>query len=154
MPHGDLSDIAGFTLIIGGILQMYNPNAMLTAANGPFQGMFNAPPAPHILDEAAGVAAPVLEKELEMMTRWCGGMMMIVGSMLYTVRWNPINGKLSGFVLAVQGAFTAHLIYTKYDKETFVLRPFYVYALMMVLSGFKIFFFPNPMPGREPKKAA
>ena len=44
------------------------------------------------------------------MIRICGGYMLIVGCMLFTVRWNTINGKLSGLIFcgAELSAYNIH----------------------------------------------
>ena len=43
-----------------------------------------------------GVSADDASPELDAMIRFAGGFMVILGCMLVTVRWNTINGKLSG----------------------------------------------------------
>lgn len=145
MPHGDFSDLAGFTLIAGGVQQMVWPALQFASFGGPLRPFFD----PTDSTEGAGSG-----KELELMTRWCGGMMLIIGCMLFSVRWNPINGKLTGLVLALNGGLSAHYAFHLYDAGQVVLRPWYLYSLIMIGAGIKIFFFPNPMPGGPPQKAS
>ena len=48
-----------------------------------------------------GVSADDASPELDAMIRFAGGFMVILGCMLFTVRWNTINGKLSGMAVRV-----------------------------------------------------
>lgn len=46
----------------------------------------------------------------------------------------------------------AHLTFYVVDEQKFVPRPFYAYAVAMVIAAVKIMFFANPMPGAASKK--
>jgi hypothetical protein len=69
----------------------------------------------------------------------------------HQVRWNVINGKLTGFACLCCAANIAHATLTGLDKGVFILRPFYVLAGWMALTGIKLMFFANPMPTSGPK---
>ena len=51
-----------------------------------------------------GVSADDASPELDAMIRFAGGFMVILGCMLFTVRWNTINGKLSGMAWSASPA--------------------------------------------------
>ena len=51
-----------------------------------------------------GVSADDASPELDAMIRFAGGFMVILGCMLVTVRWNTINGKLSGMAWSASPA--------------------------------------------------
>ena len=54
----------------------------------------------HLVMQSADDASP----ELDAMIRFAGGFMVILGCMLVTVRWNTINGKLSGMAWSASPA--------------------------------------------------
>jgi hypothetical protein len=65
--------------------------------------------------------------------------------MLFTVRWNTINGKLSGLACIGSGANLAYTCFSVLDNSVFVLRPFYIYAGVLVLCGLHLMFNANPI---------
>ena len=71
--------------------------------------------------------------------------MITMGFMLFTVRWNPVNGKLSGIGCLGCAANIANTTFNALDKGVFVPRLSYVYAGVLALAGLKMFLFPNPM---------
>merc|ERR1719491_1947837 len=80
-----------------------------------------------------------------------GGFMIVLGCMLFTVRWNTINGKMSGLACIGNGMNMAYRIFALDDKE-FVFRPFYGYAALLVLAGLHMMFNANPVE-KKPKKS-
>ena len=70
--------------------------------------------------------------------------MIILGAMLFSVRWNTINGKLTGLCVILGSANFAYLTWTA-DKEKFVPQPQYAYATTMGLAGLHLMFNANPM---------
>eukprot|EP00312_Isochrysidales_sp_CCMP1244_P002079 CAMPEP_0196671410 /NCGR_PEP_ID=MMETSP1090-20130531/1791_1 /TAXON_ID=37098 /ORGANISM="Isochrysis sp, Strain CCMP1244" /LENGTH=147 /DNA_ID=CAMNT_0042009067 /DNA_START=41 /DNA_END=484 /DNA_ORIENTATION=- len=137
MPHGDFSDLSALVhFALGGIMcarpellyQPFPPNAILR----PF---FDAPPE---------VERP-LSAEMEVMLRFCGGFAIILGCALFTVRWNTLNGKLTGLGFCGAGANLAHATFAVLDHEVLVPRPFYLVAAWLALTGVKLMFFANPM---------
>merc|ERR1712224_606035 len=74
-----------------------------------------------------------------------GCLLMIIALMLSGVKWNPINGKMAGFGGFIAAGYTAYSTF-KSDSDVFVLRPFYVYAVLIFLGALHIFAFPsNPL---------
>uniref|UniRef100_A0A7S1AXY4 Uncharacterized protein n=1 Tax=Noctiluca scintillans TaxID=2966 RepID=A0A7S1AXY4_NOCSC len=100
------------------------------------------------------IPAASMTVELEAMIKFCGGFMVILGCMLFTVRWNTINGKMSGLALILAAANSAHTAFKLLDKEVFVPRPFYIYSAVMALTGLKLMFFANPIIKAETGKKA
>mmetsp|Transcript_29192 Transcript_29192/g.44103 ORF Transcript_29192/g.44103 Transcript_29192/m.44103 type:complete len:145 (-) Transcript_29192:20-454(-) len=139
MPHGDFSDIAALSLIGSGIQQMLYPFNHLGQV-GFLQSVVPKPTLP-------------MSADAELMCQFLGGLLLMIGCTLFTVRWNTINGKLSGLALIVAAANGVYRTYF-YDKEVVVPRPIYVYAVVFVLSGLHLMFNANPMPGKadEQKK--
>uniref|UniRef100_A0A7S1AY63 Transmembrane protein 35A n=1 Tax=Noctiluca scintillans TaxID=2966 RepID=A0A7S1AY63_NOCSC len=140
MPHGDFSDLAALMLIAGGCQQIFKPE-MQFAKYHPFKPFFD-------------IRAASMTVELEAMIKFCGGFMVILGCMLFTVRWNTINGKMSGLALILAAANSAHTAFKLLDKEVFVPRPFYIYSAVMALTGLKLMFFANPIIKAETGKKA
>lgn len=132
MPHGDFSDLAAVVSIVGGISNMVSPNVHLgqLAFLQPYVG---------VADEAT------LSPQVDALMRMFGGLLLIIGCMLFTVRWNTINGKLSGLACIIFGANTAHVTYYRLDQEVLVPRPFYVYAAVLTLGGLHLMFNANPL---------
>jgi hypothetical protein len=136
MPHGDFSDISGLVLLVAGLQHIFKPE-YFTQDIGPIKACFET-----------------LTPELLVVLKMYGGFMVIVGCMLFTVRWNPTNGKLAGIALlgtAANFAMTA----MHNDGGVFVPRLFYVYAAVMALGGLKVCLFPNPAikpAAEDPKK--
>ena len=70
--------------------------------------------------------------------------MLVIGCMLVTVRWNPINGKLSGLACLGCAVNTALTLFNGIDNGVFVPRLLYVNAAIMALTGLHVILFPNP----------
>eukprot|EP00450_Noctiluca_scintillans_P005218 CAMPEP_0194487478 /NCGR_PEP_ID=MMETSP0253-20130528/7744_1 /TAXON_ID=2966 /ORGANISM="Noctiluca scintillans" /LENGTH=141 /DNA_ID=CAMNT_0039327701 /DNA_START=63 /DNA_END=488 /DNA_ORIENTATION=- len=138
MPHGDFSDLAALALIGGGCQQIFKP-ALQFAEYEPLKAFFDIP-------------ATSMTVELEAMIRFCGGFMIILGCMLFTVRWNTINGKLSGLALILAAANSAYIAFKLLDKDVFVPRPFYIYSGVLALAGLKLMFFANPLIKADAQK--
>jgi hypothetical protein len=81
---------------------------------------------------------------MAMLNKILGGFMFIVGCKLFTVRWNPKNGKLSGLACILCGSNIAHTTFYTLDSEVFVPRLFYGYAWILVMAGLHLIFRPNP----------
>ena len=113
MPHGDFSDISGLVLFAGGVQMMGWPRASpISASPHPPPRPNPVPLAPEMLFAEVGpfkaflpgVSADDASPELDAMIRFAGGFMVILGCMLVTVRWNTINGKLSGMAWSASPA--------------------------------------------------
>merc|ERR1712032_385072 len=128
MPHGDFSDLAALSFVGLGVQHIFFPNLHL-AELPPFKPVFDT---------------KTLAPEMEALIKIMGGFVMILGFMLFTVRWNTINGKLSGLGCILCGANIAYTFFKMVDKEKFVLRPPYAVAGLLALTGLKLMFFANP----------
>lgn len=80
-----------------------------------------------------------------MMIKFCGGFMLILGCMLFTVRWNTINGKMSGAACLIAAGNNAYTTFKHFDAEVFVLRPLYIYSGVLFLVGLHLMFNANPL---------
>jgi hypothetical protein len=136
MPHGDFSDLAAVTLLAGGFQQMFYP-ALQFSDLGPFKAFFST---------------SAQSTELEMMIRFCGGFLVIIGCMLFTVRWNTINGKLSGLASIGCATNIAYTTFNFFDKGSFILRSNYIYAGVLFLAGLHLMFNANPIIKVDSKK--
>eukprot|EP00656_Telonema_subtile_P039136 TRINITY_DN44273_c0_g1_i2.p2 TRINITY_DN44273_c0_g1~~TRINITY_DN44273_c0_g1_i2.p2 ORF type:complete len:138 (+),score=34.63 TRINITY_DN44273_c0_g1_i2:139-552(+) len=137
MPHGDMSDLGAIVMIAGGIQSTFYP-ALCFSTYAPLKPFFDGPSSP----------------ELETMIRIVGGFLLILGCMLFTVRWNTINGKLSGLACIGCGANIAYTTFHLLDKEVFVLRPFYIYAAVLALTGLHLMFNANAIKKDSHAKTA
>ena len=135
MPHGDFSDVTALALIASGVVAVGWP-ALCLADVPPLKPCFSV---------------PELSIELEAMIRFCGSFLLLVGSMLFSVRWNTVNGKACGLGCIGCGANIAHVTFSRLDKEVFVFRPFYIHAVLLVLAGLHLMFNANPVI-KVPKK--
>ena len=81
----------------GGFLSMYNPNFVIPglAQNFPI-GAVNA--------------------ETDAIISFMGGFMLIIGCMLFTVRWNTINGKMSGLAMIGCAVNMGYVTFKKVDN--------------------------------------
>mmetsp|Transcript_52035 Transcript_52035/g.111368 ORF Transcript_52035/g.111368 Transcript_52035/m.111368 type:complete len:140 (+) Transcript_52035:88-507(+) len=129
MAHGNFSDIAGLILIAGGIQQMFYPEYQFK----------DFPPMKPFFDGK-------MTADMEIMIKFMGGFLVIIGCMLFTVRWNNINGKLSGLACLGCAANIAWTTYKVMDKETFVPRPFYIYAAVLALLSVHLVLRPKYVP--------
>jgi hypothetical protein len=132
MPHGDLSDVCAWVLFGSGLQQILSPGLHL--ADVPFLDSLITPPALPI----------ALGSNLEGLLKMYGMLLLVLWSMLFSVRWNPINGILPGLMLIGSGALVAHTTLNRFDAGKVVPRPFYVHAVIMVVAGLHLIFNPNP----------
>mmetsp|Transcript_7480 Transcript_7480/g.9499 ORF Transcript_7480/g.9499 Transcript_7480/m.9499 type:complete len:136 (-) Transcript_7480:1589-1996(-) len=127
MPHGDLSDFGAIALLTAGFQQIFYPE-MQFSEYPPLKACFDAKPTP----------------ELEFMIKVTGGLLVILGCALTTVRWNTINGKLTGLAFIGIAGFIAYITFQS-DKESFILRPFYIHAAVFIIVGLHLMFNANPL---------
>jgi len=126
--HGNMSDMVFFALLAGSIQSIFFPS-MLCQDFGPIKAQF-----------------ATCSAELETMISFAGSLILIVGLTFSGVKWNPINGKMSGLGCFLCVANILHMQFLKLDGGVFVPRPFYLYALLIALGGIHIFLFPaNPL---------
>eukprot|EP00041_Stephanoeca_diplocostata_P003038 m.31530 g.31530 ORF g.31530 m.31530 type:complete len:138 (-) comp13984_c0_seq1:141-554(-) len=137
MPHGDFSDIAGLACVAGGVQLMYKPSLQYNAFVPQLQDSFSQS-----------------SSDVEALLRMLGGFFVALGCILITVRWNTINGKLSGLGMIGCGVNIGYTVFKRMDNEVLVIRPAYLYAATLVLAGIKVMFFANPMIVSKEKKNA
>ena len=128
MPHGDLSDMTAYFCAATGFASMLKPELWYASA-GPLKPMFDAPATPETL-AAIRFAGGLL-----------GGFMFLT---LFIVRWNTVNGK-AGALGCLIAAGNAVSIALAMDDRAFVLRGWYVLALVFVLAALHLAFNANPM---------
>ena len=131
-----MSDIGALTLIAAGVQSLAYPDFT-----------FPDPIKPYF-DVAATAETAALSKMM-------GGIFLILGCMLFTVRWNTVNGKLSGMACIGAAYNIFNVVFNTMDKAIFVLRPFYIIAGVLALTGLHLMFNANAMikPADAKKKA-
>ena len=127
MPHGDFSDIAALTLIAAGVQQIFKPT--FNDDIGPIKANFDGE-----------ITASMIN-----MIKLCGGFCLVIGCMLFTVRWNTLNGKLSGIALIGCAANIGMTVFHEFDGGVFVPRLYYVYSAVLALAGLHLMFNANPL---------
>jgi len=106
---------------------------------------------PSMSFEGIGPFSPSFEaqadstRSLDVLIRICGGLYLIIGCILFTVRWNTVNGKLSGFACLGCGANIANVTFKGLDAGVFVARPLYLHAAVLCLGGVHLMFKSNPV---------
>jgi hypothetical protein len=70
--------------------------------------------------------------------------MLVVGFMLFTVRWNPVNGKLPGLALLGCAANIGMTTFNGIDGGVFIPRLLYVHAAVIAVAGIHVIIHPNP----------
>ena len=140
MPHGDFSDMAAVVCLATGIASIFAPYELFYLGLGPYSGdlqflngtvlkpMFDSPATPEALA----------------LIRFAGGLLMFMGVVLYTVRWNKINGKAGATGCWIAAANAAHIALSM-DDYVFVLRGWYLFSTFLVLAGLHLAFNANPM---------
>mmetsp|Transcript_38930 Transcript_38930/g.47138 ORF Transcript_38930/g.47138 Transcript_38930/m.47138 type:complete len:140 (-) Transcript_38930:838-1257(-) len=129
MPHGDFSDMGALVLLAGGIQQTFYPHLCFKTYHPSVKPFFDTD----------------INREMEVMIRFCGTFLLIIGCMLFTVRWNTINGKLSGLACVGAAVNAAYCTYVVLDAEEFVPRPFYIYVVVLAITGLHLMFNANPV---------
>eukprot|EP00658_Telonema_sp_P-2_P082403 TRINITY_DN8709_c0_g1_i2.p1 TRINITY_DN8709_c0_g1~~TRINITY_DN8709_c0_g1_i2.p1 ORF type:complete len:143 (-),score=47.41 TRINITY_DN8709_c0_g1_i2:675-1103(-) len=120
MPHGDFSDIAALGLFAGSMQLFWAPDLTFEPI-----GTF-AVAALNPADKNASLSAVL---------SILASFFLILSAMLFTVRWNSINGKLSGFMCVGAGVTIARATYFTLDAGVFTPRPLYGYAVLLGLTG-------------------
>tara|TARA_B100000787_G_scaffold109228_1_gene81250 strand:- start:215 stop:478 length:264 start_codon:yes stop_codon:yes gene_type:complete len=69
---------------------------------------------------------------------------MLLSPVLFVVRWNKLNGKAGALGLFIAAGNTAMLA-LRMDDFAFVLRGWYLFVAMLILSGMHLAFNANPM---------
>jgi len=120
--HGNTSDIVFMGLAVIGVQQMFFPGF---AGVGPVSASFGS-----------GV-------HVEALTRVCGGLWLCLAFIFSGVKWNRINGKMSGFMcfLGVYSIFNE--FFFTVDNGTFVPRTIYGALAFLFLGAGHIMFFPS-----------
>jgi hypothetical protein len=132
--HGNFSDLIALGMIVDAGLCIFYPEHLFQDI-GPMKAQFTSKSA-----------------DLSAMIELIGCLMLVIALIFSGVKWNPINGKMSGFGGLVIGGYTAYFTF-KADSNAFVLRIFYAYAIKLLLGSIHILFFPsNPLPPKKDKK--
>jgi len=118
--------MAALAFIGGGFLQIFKTNVCFQVL-GPFNPM----------------AAPPATEPQSQLLQVMGGFMVVLGCMLTTVRWNTINGKLSGLACLGCAANLASVVGVPGSIDGLSL--FHVYSIVALLAGLHLMFNANPM---------
>ena len=143
MPHGDFSDIAAFSMLAGGVQSIFYTELSFQAI-GPLKPAFAAGAD----GPGAGAVAAVKSG---------GGLMLILFAMLFSVRWNTVNGKMSGLfallaaanlvqnVLGGHEALVADVQAAAAGDYAGKFSLLHVQAAVLVVAGLHLMFNANPM---------
>lgn len=135
MAHGNFSDLA-FLALLAMAVQMFAFPDTLFQDLGPLKAQFDAGSK---------------NADMELIIKFGGGLILMIGLTLSGVKWNPINGKMAGFGGFIAAGYTAFSTF-KADSDVFVPRLFYVYAIVLLLGALHIFVFPsNPLSEKTPE---
>ena len=133
MPHGDFSDLGALTMWATSACAFFYPEFFFMGV-GPLKPFFDT-------------RGP----ETEFMLRFLSGFLMTLGCMLFTVRWNTINGKMSGLACVLSAVNVGFAFHEK-DNGVFVPRTCYVFAAVLAVTGLHLMFNANPLT-KAPKQA-
>jgi len=108
----------------------------------------------HLFQDFGPVKAQFSSKspDLFAMIRLVAGLLLVAAGMLFGVKWNPINGKLSGLGALGAAGYSARAA-LQADSGRFVPRLVYFYAALLLLGAVHLMFFPsNPVPPKPGAK--
>jgi len=132
--HGNFSDVIALSLLMVSLLMFFYPKHLYEDF-GPFKAQLKSE-----------------SPDLTILTKFVASLFLIVALMFSGVKWNPINGKLSGLGGFIAAGYTGYSSYVA-DGETIVPRLFYIYAVVLFLGALHIFAFPsNPVTPKPEKK--
>mmetsp|Transcript_612 Transcript_612/g.814 ORF Transcript_612/g.814 Transcript_612/m.814 type:complete len:136 (-) Transcript_612:125-532(-) len=111
MGHGNFSDFGALFWIATGLVNIIKPEINYMDI-GPMKGYMSGTP----------------NENERTLCLFSGIICLIMGGMLFTVKWNSINGKLPAVGFLGLSIYSVYHAYVIVDNNTFVLRPFYVLA--------------------------
>jgi len=133
MAHGNFSDLVFFALLAFAVQWFVFPDTLFQDF-GPLKAQFNAKSA-----------------DMDLIIKFGGGLLLMIGMTFSGVKWNPINGKMAGLAGLFAAGYTAYSAF-KADADVFVPRFFYVYAAVVGLGALHIVAFPsNPLTPKTPE---
>lgn len=133
--HGNFSDIVALVLLAASVVCVWYPSLLLQDF-GPIKAQF-----------------ATSSSDLEGQIKIAGGLICAIALTFSSVKWNPANGKMSGLGCFLFAANIGWYTFKHMDKEAFILRPFYLFAVVIFLAGFNVFLFPsNPIPPKADQK--
>ena len=132
MPHGDLSDVAGFLCLGTGLTAIFAPHFYSTdIILGPvtIKSMFG--------ENFTQTA------ETDVLLKLAGTLLIALGLIFYINRWNKVNA-IAGIAGSLIISFTCGK--TAFDMDGgFVLRPWWILSSIFCLMVVHLFLFPNPV---------
>jgi hypothetical protein len=131
--HGNTSDLVMFVLVAAAVQAIFYPDLLTHDLHSRVRATFTTP-----------------SQELNVMVSFCGGLLLVIGTMLSSVKWNPINGKMAGIgcFLAVLNSVVIFSHKASYGSGTYFL----IHAIILIIPGVHIFAFPsNELPPKTEK---
>lgn len=127
MAHGNVSDLVFFAILAIVVQWLAFPDTLFKDV-GPIKAQFGSKTA-----------------DLDAILKLGAGILLTIGMAFSSVKWNPINGKMSGFAGLITVGVTAYSSF-KADGDAFVPKLFYVYLAVLFVGTIHIFLFPsNPV---------
>mmetsp|Transcript_23445 Transcript_23445/g.61404 ORF Transcript_23445/g.61404 Transcript_23445/m.61404 type:complete len:150 (+) Transcript_23445:122-571(+) len=147
MPHGDGSDIAALGLFASGGQLLMFPNVVKSTLWLPQR----------ITAEISPLSDPLHAQLLSII----GALYIAIGLSLFTVRWNPINGKTAGLGLLIAAGNMVYRVYSANgDSFDGPGKAILEHAVVLAVGAIAIMFFANKTmykekwlvkPGEKPK---
>jgi len=135
MAHGNVSDLA-FLGVLAIVVQWLAFPDTLFHDIGPMKAQFSTRTA-----------------DLDAILKLGAGILLTIGMAFSSVKWNPVNGKMSGLAGLITIGVTAFSSF-KADGDAFVPRLFYVYLAILFVGVIHIFLFgSNPLVKKVDPKA-
>jgi len=130
--HGNFSDLFALGLVASAALGVFYPEHLFQDV-GPLKAQFATKSA-----------------DLDALIKFNSCLLLTIGLMLSSVKWNPINGKMAGLGGFIAAGYTAFSSF-KADGDVFVPRVFYIYAALIFLGAVHIFLFPSNKAAKKPE---
>ena len=124
MPHGDFSDITALFCMVSGLIATFTPD-LWTKDIGPFKAFF---------DKAHGVDHLAMS--------FVGSILIFMGLVLFTVRWNKINGKAAALGTMIIATNSAAIAWRMDGR--LVLRGWHIVSAIFLAATMHLAFFANP----------
>merc|ERR1711907_36681 len=125
MAHGNVSDLVAVGLFAIAAHFVWAPQLLFTDGPGPLKAWLSKPGS-----------------DVDILIKFMSGLFLTLGGMMFSVKWNPANGKMTGLGLFVASLSTAYATFAG-DANVFVPRIVYGYCFVLLLGGIHVFFMPS-----------
>ena len=142
MPHGDLSDFVGFTVLAMGIATLNWPAAVWTSELK-VEGLVHVKPFFDVPTTSSLSTGAILALKV------AGVLMIFLGWLFFGVRWNKVNARGSNapgcLLVAGNLIYIAYKMDNEYADGVFVLRMWHLLAGVFMIGCLHMLFNANPV---------